>query len=187
MKNPLLFLLIFSALALSNCTSAQKAKESPAPVSNTSKSQGRARLVKVAELEPFLPLEVLSIKRTEINRGKAEISKKDVVSAAAEYKGIDKMVRITITDAASSAMGVSGLAPWIKGDLNNEWEQGYERTADIDGFRGYESYDRADQSGQVSILVNNRFIVSVNGEKVAEGETREALKTVDLKKLASLR
>lgn len=185
MKNLLSFLLIFSILAFSNCKSAQKSKETSAPISNTGGSKGR--LVKATELEAFLPSEVLTLERTAINSEKTEISDKDVVSASAAYKGTEKMIHITITDAASSATGVSGLAPWMKGDLNNKWDQGYERTADFDGYKGYESYDRQDQSGQASVLVNNRFIISVNGEKVAEGETREALKAVDLKKLAGLR
>lgn len=183
MKNLFCFLLIVSALAFSNCKSTQKSKETPAPVTTTT---SKTRLVKASELEPFLPAEVFGIKQTALNSEKTEISNKDVVSASAEYKSTEKMLHITITDAASSAMGVSGLAPWMKGDLDNKWQGGYERTADFDGYKGYESYDRGDQSGQVSVLVNNRFIVSVNGEKVAEGETREALKIIDLKKLASL-
>ena len=186
MKKLFFLLLIFGVFVFSNCKSTQKSKDTAPPVTNNSGNTGRVRLVKAAELELFLPTEALGIKRTMVNREKNEIDNKDVISASAEYKGTERMVRITFTDGASAAAGISGLAPWMKGDLNNKWDGGYERTADFDGYKGYESYDRADQSGQASVLVNNRFIVSVSGDKVADGETRDVLKKVDLKKLAGL-
>lgn len=186
MKQLLGFLLIISTLAFVACKSTQESKAEPVPPT-TAQTGKSTRLVKVSELETFLPTEVFTIKRSEMGGERTELADKNVVLAAAEYKGTDKMLRITITDASTAAAGVSGLAPWVKGDINNKWEQGYERTADIEGYKGYESYDRADQTGQASVLVNNRFVVSVAGEKVAEGEPREALKILDLNKLANLR
>jgi hypothetical protein len=187
MKTQFALLLLFSVLAFSNCKSPQSSTETlVTKISNPTTSKN-PKLVNPTALASFLPAEVLGLKRTELEGEKTEISNKDVIAASAEYRGTDRMLRITITDGSSSALGISGLAPWMKGDINNKSEHGYERTAEIEGYKGYESYDRVEQSGQVSVLVANRFIVSVDGERVAEGEPSQALKTIDLKKLASLK
>lgn len=181
MKNWLILFLIFNALSFYNCKST---RTTPQETSSNRSSRSGSR---AAHLEAFLPPEVLGVKRSNLGTERVEISDKDVITVSAEYRGTDRMLRITITDATSSAAGVAGLAPWVKGDVDNKGDHGYERTAEIEGYKGYESYTRDDQSGQVSVVVNNRFIVSVDGERVSEGEPGRALKTIDLKKLASLK
>ncbi len=186
MKQLLGFLLIFSILCFSNCKSTQATQSESTSVSPQPTGKPTS-LVKASDLETFLPQEVLGIPRTQLTGEKTEILDKNVTMASAEYKNAEQVLRITITDATNSAAGLTGLAPWIKGDVNNKMGDGYERTAEIEGFKGYESYAREDQTGQTSIVVNNRFVVSVVGEKVAEGDSRAALKSVNLKKLANLR
>lgn len=184
MKNSFVLFLTISLLAFYNCKTVPPAESNP--TETTSKRSKRSG-TRAAYLEAFLPTEMLGVQRSSITTERLEIANKDVIAAAAEYKGEDQMMRVTITDAAKSAGGMTGLAPWTVGKLDNKWEQGYERTADIEGYKGYESYDHGDQSGQSSIIINQRFIVSVDGERIAEGDTRKALKAIDLEKLASLK
>ncbi|MFN7115721.1 MAG: hypothetical protein ACK4TA_02925 [Saprospiraceae bacterium] len=186
MKQLFAFLLIISVLGSFACKSSQQSKRASAPVS-TPTSGKRTPLVKASDLESLLPQEVLGLTRTNLTGERAEISDKNVMTASAEYKNTERVLRITITDATRAVAGLTGLAPWVAGEVDNKWEQGYERTVEIDGYKGYESYTRGDQTGQTSVVVNNRFVVSVVGEKVAEGEPREALRKIDLKRLARMK
>jgi hypothetical protein len=181
MKNLVSLLLIFSCLVFYSCKSTQ-----PARAENTSERYRRGSS-RAAHLEAFLPKKILGVKRSTISTERQELEEKAVIAATGEYKGADQILRITITDAARVTGGLTKKAPWTAGKLDNKWEQGYERTADIEGYQGYESYDFGDQSGQSSIVVNQRYIVSVDGERIAEGDTRKVLKAVDLKKLASFK
>jgi hypothetical protein len=81
--------------------------------------------------------------------------------------------------------GLAGLAGKFDPNLEKETDTGYERTSRINGQLVHERYDRRARSGEVSVILNNRFSVTVNGSGVDAGALTGALKEIDLSRLAA--
>jgi hypothetical protein len=71
--------------------------------------------------------------------------------------------------------------------MEKETDTGYERTTKVDGQLVHERYDRRSKSGEVSIVLADRFAVTVRGDGVEPAALTAAVKQIDLAKLASLR
>jgi hypothetical protein len=82
--------------------------------------------------------------------------------------------------------GLAGLAARFDPTMEKETSTGYERTTKINGQLVHERYDRRDRSGEVSIIVNNRFSVTVNGSGVDADALTGALKEIDVSRLATM-
>jgi hypothetical protein len=53
---------------------------------------------------------------------------------------------------------------------------------------GYEKWNSRNKSGELTAIVNKRFIVQVNGHGIPDPKVlQDAMASVDLKKLASLK
>lgn len=107
-----------------------------------------------------------------------------VSTAQAEYEDGDKRLDISIVDAGGM-MGLAkiGLAAWAEAEVDRETEHGYERTTTIDGYKAFEKYDSRSENGEVSIIINERFIVNIEGRNIAERDLKRALRKLDLRKL----
>lgn len=110
-----------------------------------------------------------------------------VSTAQATYDGPDGRVELVITDMG----GMSGLMrgasmAWATVEVDKETSDGFERTLEIEGFKAFEKYSRSSRSGEVNVLVGDRFVVSANGSGVADDTLRAAVEAVDLSALAKL-
>ena len=70
--------------------------------------------------------------------------------------------------------------------MEKETDTGYERTKRVDGQLVHERYDRRAKSGEVGVLVANRFSVTVEGSGVDAAALTDALKSIDLSSLAAM-
>ena len=68
----------------------------------------------------------------------------------------------------------------------NASEHGYERTTLIDGHKAYEKYDGRSETGEISIIVEDRFIVNIKGDNIREKDLQTALRKLDLSGLERL-
>jgi hypothetical protein len=82
--------------------------------------------------------------------------------------------------------GLAALAGKFDPTMEKETSTGYERTTKVNGQLVHERYDRRDKSGEVSVILNNRFSVTVNGSGVDASALTGALKELDLAKLATM-
>ena len=95
-------------------------------------------------------------------------------------------MQINIADVGASPMVLMGMAAWSNLEFERDSDEGYERTTTIDGHKAYEKYDSDRENGQIALIVNNRFLVSVEGRNVSEKELKSALKRIDLDDLEKL-
>jgi len=108
-------------------------------------------------------------------------------SATARYSdGANASISIEIVDLASLS-GLAGLAAKFDPNVEKETDTGYERTTKVDGQLLHERYDRRARSGEMGIIVADRFAVTVRGDGVEPAALTTALKQVDLGKLAAAR
>ena len=101
------------------------------------------------------------------------------------YGDSDTTVRIEINDNAHVPML---YIPWKMIDLiERESETDYMRSTKVKEYPALERYHKIRKSGELSVLVDDRFVVSVKGEKIVDTILLyEYLEKIDLKKLASL-
>ncbi len=213
MKMPSRFLVVLtiSALSFSNCTSANKEKQTEATNSDSKAADknsddavdtpGEAldkalesisdktetkEVVDFQKLKELMPDKVLGLSRSDLSGQKTGLSGFNMSIAEAKYSGDSKDVQISIIDAGGSTLALSGLAIWANTEMERESDEGYERTTKIKGYKGFEKYDKNNKSGQLSLLVENRFIITIQVNGLNEGDPRQVLDKIDLGKLKRL-
>lgn len=213
MKMPSFFfiLLTISVLSFSNCTSANKEKQIEATSSDGTAADNASEdaadtpgealdkalealndkteakpVVDFQKLKELMPDKVLGLPRSDLSGQKTGLSGFNMSIAEAKYSGDNKDVQISIVDAGGSTLALSGLAIWANTEMERESDEGYERTTKIKGYKGFEKYDKNNQSGQLNLLVENRFIITIQGNGLKEGDSRQVLDKIDLGKLKRL-
>jgi hypothetical protein len=138
-------------------------------------------------LKDMLPESLPGMQRKEASGQSGEAMGIKGSSATARYSdGASASINIEIADMASLS-GLAGLAAKFDPNMERDTETGYERTAKVDGQLLHERYDRRARSGEMSIIVADRFAVTVRGDGVEPAALSAALKQIDLAKLASAR
>jgi hypothetical protein len=204
------FILAFvlsSGLLFSSCGSKQeekeqeeeKADEAKSPVdalqafADKAKEMGNREAVDPIDfrkLKELLPEKVSGLSRTEATGEKSGAMGFTVSTAAGKYSGGDggESIDIEIIDTGGIA-GVSTmtLAAWSIAEIDKETATGYEKTTKIDGYKSFEKYDNQNKSGELNILVADRYLVNVDGNNVTIDQLKGVLKDIDLSKLADLK
>lgn len=139
------------------------------------------------KMKALLPETLMGMKRTEYESESVGAGGFQISNAKAAYEKDGGKIRINIADTGGAGMAMMGMAAWASITIDKENQDGYERTGEIDGHKSFERYDRNGKNGEVSVLVAKRFIVTVNGDNVAEDDLKKAVKSIDLDDLAELK
>jgi hypothetical protein len=138
------------------------------------------------ELKAMLPASLPGMQRDEATGQSGEAMGMKGSSASARYgDGAGASIHIEIADLGSLS-GLAALAGKFDPNMEKETDTGYERTKRIDGQLVHERYDRRAKSGEVGVLVANRFSVTVDGSGVDAAALTAALKQIDLSSLAAI-
>ena len=140
-------------------------------------------------LKEMLPETVSGMRRVEASGEKNAAMGMQVSTARGRYRNdAGGSASVTITDIGSMS-GLAGMAmyAWAATEIDRETETGYEKTTRFDGHKAVEKYDRTSKSGEISVLVGDRFVVEAQGNDVEVDDLKSALKSVNLGKLASLK
>lgn len=137
-------------------------------------------------LKDMLPEKIAGMTRTEASGQSGETMGIKASSATARYEdAANGSIQVEISDLGSLS-GLAGLAAKFDPSMEKETDTGYERTSKINGQLVHERYDRRARSGEVSVILNNRFSVTVNGSGVDDSMLTGALKEINLSKLATM-
>jgi len=138
------------------------------------------------ELKAMLPESLPGMPRIEASGQSSDAMGVKGSTATARYSdGANARIRVEITDLGSMS-GLAALAGKFDPNMEKETATGYERTKRIDGQLVHERYDRSAQSGEVGVLVANRFSVTVEGSGVEAAALTGALKAIDLSGIAAM-
>jgi hypothetical protein len=136
------------------------------------------------QLKDLLPASLPGMTRTEASGQSGEAMGVKGSSANASYgDGAHAGITIEIADIGSLS-GLANLAARFDPKIEKETATGYERTRSVSGQLVHEQYDRQSKSGETSVLVSNRFSVTVRGHGVDAGQLTGALQAVDMTRLA---
>ncbi|WP_353722203.1 hypothetical protein [Dyadobacter sp. 676] len=203
MKTSFIVAFLSCALLLTGCDSKQEEKEaeekaaadSPADalqaIADKAKEMGDREAVDPVDfrkLKNLLPENLAGMARTEATGEKSGAMGFTVSTAHAKYKGSEGSLDVEIVDTGGIA-GVStmALAAWSIADIDKETTTGYEKTTTIEGYKAFEKYDNESKSGEINVLVADRYVVNVEGDHVSVDQLKEALKTIDLGKLGDMK
>ncbi|WP_031528775.1 hypothetical protein [Dyadobacter crusticola] len=202
MKTQQIFALLLSAsLTFSGCSKEDNDAEETDSTSTTSgtlqaitdkaKAMGNGETVDPVDfrkLKDLLPGKLIGLKRIESGGEKSGAMGFTVSTAQARYESGNSSLEVEIVDTGGIA-GVStmALATWSMADIDKETADGYEKTTSLDGYKAFERYNTQSKSGEINILVADRYVVNVEGENVTMDDLKEALKSIGLTKLADLK
>ena len=149
----------------------------------------KVETVDYKELKALLPESLPGMKRTDATGEKSSAMGMQVSNAEGRYSADNgSSMRVKITDIGSMT-GLAGMAmyAWATVSVDRESDTGYEKTSTISGYKSHEKYDKSSKSGELSVLVGDRFVVEVDGSDVDMDAIKSALGKVDLGKLNSMK
>jgi len=151
-------------------------------------AQGQApgEPINFKELLPFVKIELPGWQLVGEPKGTTVKSAPMMMSQAkAEYKSGDKSLEVAIVDSSFGAMAAMGMG-FLKG-VEVESTEESTKTIQVQGFQAVENFKHKNHEGQLTIMVSNRFIVTVEGQGLENTQVlKDAADKLELKKLAGL-
>lgn len=83
-------------------------------------------------------------------------------------------------------MILASVVVWLLVEIDKEIDSGYEWIIMIDGYKVFEEYDCQCKDGKVSIIVEDWYIIIVEGWNIEEGVLCEVFDVVSIDKLKGL-
>lgn len=143
-------------------------------------------LVDFQKLKDLLPSRLGWFVRKEHKGQRAGVAGFGASSAEAKYVNGQQTMEVSMADLGPMAGLVGAIAVWANVEMDNTTETGYERTTTVQGYKAMETFDRASKTGELNILVGDRFMVHLQGENIKEGTLKDAAEKLALKKLENL-
>jgi len=139
------------------------------------------------ELKSAIPETLLGMKRTEITVG--SMSSMGLSSADAKYSSEngDKRISINIADGAGEAGSsiVSLFMLTLNADMEKTTEDGFEKTAEINGTKAFVSQNNGEDyvDSEIKYIVKGRYMINASGDGFTVEELAKALAEINLSKL----
>lgn len=150
-------------------------------------SNGPVEALAPDQIKAFLPDSLGHLKRTNTSAQRNNAMGMQVSEASADYAG-DNGQRITLelTDTGG-AKGFMAMAAAMAPEEEKETDHGYEKTYTADGNMVHEAWDTQSKSGEYSVVLGQRFTVKANGNVDSIDQLKQAVASIDLSKLASMK
>jgi hypothetical protein len=133
----------------------------------------------------YLPSQIADLEQQAPRGETSSMGEWTFSTANADYRGQDNQsASVQIADYAYIGMMYAPVRMWLKMKINKESTEGFERTTEVEGFPAYEKFDIRNQTGEVTILVGDRFIVNITTRGMSESAPRQVAAMMNLKKLA---
>ncbi len=201
MKNTFVFsLALVVAISLMSCGGGNEEEEKDEPKNEANalqqlvdkaKENGDKKVdpIDFRELKALLPVTTGNLKRTEATGEKTGAMGFTISMAKGQYSGDgDASLSLEIVDTGGIAgMATMAMAAWAMAEIDKETATGYEKTTKIDGYKAFEKYDSESKSGEINVLVADRYIVNIHGNNISVDRMKDALEDIDLSKLAGMK
>ena len=145
-----------------------------------------AKAVEYTALQALLP-DIAGWEKGEADGEQGEMMGVSYARTEASYNKGDVNVRLEIIDTALIQAMVMPFSMMARGGFNEKSDEGYKRGTTINGHPGWEEWEHQTQSGDVNVLVANRFIVHASGHDLPNLDPIRAVVTaVPAARLAAL-
>ncbi|KAA3656283.1 MAG: hypothetical protein DWQ10_15755 [Calditrichaeota bacterium] len=144
--------------------------------------------VNFRKLRALLPKEVDGMDGSNFKGEKTGGFGIKVSMASADYDDDNGSMTITITDMGTmKGMMAMASAAWLNAEIDRETENEIEQTFTLKGNKAHKKYNTLRQTGEISTIIGNRFVVNVKGRKVPYERLENALTEVPMGELEDLK
>jgi len=137
------------------------------------------------ELKAAIPETLGGLKRTEITVG--NMTAMSMSSADAKYSGENKNIEINMIDGAGEAGSsvISIMLMTLNADMEKTTENGFEKTAQINGNKAFVSQNTNGDavSSEIKYIAKGRYMITASADGFTVDELAEAVKGIDISKL----
>jgi hypothetical protein len=203
------------AIGLSACGGAKPAQQAtPSQAVQPAQSGGPASAGDVArgfeamakgakemeELSNLPPVEPVSFREFEPlfpdlagwEKGKPEGEKMTAPIAVSqsrlEYTKGDSRIEAKIVDSGNSRMFMAPFLVYLTAGYEKQTSNGYEKSIKFASYPAWEQWDNEGKSGELNVLVNKRFLLTLNGSSIESTKVLQDLAgKFDLGKLGALK
>ena len=140
-------------------------------------------------LKDMLPESLSGMRRTDATGEKSGAMGMQISSAEGRYSNDQSShVTLKITDIGSLT-GLAGMAvyAWASTDIDRESDSEYEKTSKFNGYKSHEKWNKSSKSGEISVLVADRFVVEASGDGVEMDALKDALTKLNIGKLDGMK
>lgn len=149
-------------------------------------SNGPVEALAPDQIKAFLPESLGNLKRTSTSAQRNNAMGMQISEATAEYSGDNQRITLEVTDTGG-ARGFMAMAAAMAPEEEKETDHGYEKTYTADGNMIHEAWDTQSKSGEYSVVLGKRFTVKANGNVDSIDQLKQAVTSVDMSKLESLK
>jgi hypothetical protein len=97
-------------------------------------------------------------------------------------------VNVKIVDTAYNQMLVAPLAMFLTAGYEKESSSGFEKSMKVGENAGFERWNKDSKDGELTMVVGNRFLVTIQGNDIADTKILEEFGSkIDSGKLAGLK
>ena len=108
--------------------------------------------------------------------------------AEATYTMGENSVTVKIIDSAFSQLLIAPWAMFLTAGYERETSDGYEKSVNVGGHPGLERWDSSNKDGELNLVVDKRFLVTVEGNNINDTKVlQEFASKIDTGKLATLK
>ncbi len=100
----------------------------------------------------------------------------------------DTRIEVKVVDSGFATMMILPWSMMLSSGYSKESSSGYEKAVTVAGQPAFEKWDSNSRDGELNILVNKRFLVTVEGDNLADTKVlHEFAGKMELDKLAGLK
>jgi hypothetical protein len=138
-------------------------------------------------IKAFLPDSLGDLKRTSMSAERNNAMGMQISQASADYRGDNNQhISLEVSDTGG-AKGFMAMAAAMAPEEEKQTEHGSEKTYTADGNMVHETWDDQSKSGEYSVVVGKRFTVKATGNTDSIDQLKQAVASIDLGKLESLK
>ena len=108
--------------------------------------------------------------------------------AEARYSRGESSVELEITDSALNQMLLAPMSMFLASGYSERSDDGFKRATKIGGHPGIEDWSSGSRRGEITAVINNRFIVQATGHDVDDlSPVKQIVDAIDLAKLSAVK
>lgn len=106
----------------------------------------------------------------------------------ATYRKGDASIDVKLVDSGFASMLIAPWSMMLASGYSRETSDGYEKAVTVNGQPGFEKWDSGSKDGELNLLVNKRFLLTVEGNDLEDTKVlHEFVSSIDMEKLAALK
>lgn len=104
------------------------------------------------------------------------------------YTKGDARIEVKVVDSGFAPLLIAPWSMMLASGYSRESSEGYEKSVSVNGQPGFEKWNEDRKDGELNILVNKRFLVTIEGNDVADTKVlHEVAGRMDFGKLGELK